>query len=160
LLEFERGDAHAARLQARLRRLRAIAQAETGDEGGRLIDDRAFGRRLAELEIEVQAIEMAEHRVMSALSSGANPGPGSSAFKIRGAEAQQRIDELSIEAVAHYIAVDNPEPAGGLSDNAAIGPAHGLTAMPRYLNYRAASIYGGSNEIQRNIIAKLVLGLP
>jgi acyl-CoA dehydrogenase len=80
-------------------------------------------------------------------------------MKINGTEAMQRVDEISIAALGLYAGVDQPaarEPGSNLEP---VGPAEGLTAMPRYLNNRAASIYGGSNEIQRDIIARLVLGL-
>jgi acyl-CoA dehydrogenase len=153
LLEFERGGAFAAGLKVSLRRLRQVA----ADAG--LLAEPAYVRKLAEAEIELSAIEITEQRVMSALSAGANPGPASSMLKCRGTEAMQRLDELAVEAAAAYGAVDQPaarQPGGNVPP---IGPAASLTAMPRYLNDRAASIYGGSNEIQRNIMAHLVLGL-
>jgi alkylation response protein AidB-like acyl-CoA dehydrogenase len=96
---------------------------------------------------------------MSALAAGKNPGPASSMLKIQATEAMQRIDELAIEVAAHYGAVDQREARQPGSNIEPVGPAHSLTAMPRYLNNRAGSIYGGSNEIQRDIIARLVLGL-
>ena len=95
---------------------------------------------------------------MSALSAGVNPGPASSMLKTQGTEAMQRIDELAIEIDAHYGAVDQPAAREAASNQAVIGPDHSLVAMARYLNNRAGSIYGGSNEIQRNIMARLVLG--
>jgi alkylation response protein AidB-like acyl-CoA dehydrogenase len=159
LLEFERGGGSAAGLQVSLKRLRAMAEAEPSDAGTPLIADAAFRARLAAEEIAVTAIEMTEHRVMSALASGNNPGPASSMLKTQGTEAMQRIDELAIEAAAHYAAVHQPAAREAGSNIAAIGPDHSLTAMARYLNNRAGSIYGGSNEIQRNIMARLVLGL-
>jgi alkylation response protein AidB-like acyl-CoA dehydrogenase len=159
LLEFERGGGSAAGLQVSLKRLRAMAQAEPSDAGTPLIDDAAFRARLAAEEITVTAIEMTEHRVMSALAAGNNPGPASSMLKTQGTEAMQRIDELAIEVAAHYAAVHQPGAREAGSNIAAIGPDHSLTAMARYLNNRAGSIYGGSNEVQRNIMARLVLGL-
>jgi acyl-CoA dehydrogenase len=159
LLEFERGGASAPGLKVSLARLRTMASAEASDAGGRLLDDDEFRRRLAGLEIDVEAIEMTEHRVMSALSSGANPGPASSMLKTQATEAMQRVDELAAWTAAHYAAVDQPEARAPGSNAEAVGPAHSLTAMARYLNDRAASIYGGSNEIQRDIMARLVLGL-
>ena len=159
LLEFERGGGSAAGLQVSLKRLRAMAQAEPSDAGTPLIDDAAFRARLAAEEITVTAIEMTEHRVMSALAAGNNPGPASSMLKTQGTEAMQRIDELAIEVAAHYAAVHQPGAREAGSNIAAIGPDHSLTAVARYLNNRAGSIYGGSNEIQRNIMARLVLGL-
>jgi acyl-CoA dehydrogenase len=80
-------------------------------------------------------------------------------LKTQGTEAMQRVDELAVEAAGLYAAVDQPAARAPGSNVAPIGPEHSLTAMARYLNDRAASIYGGSNEIQRDIIARLVLGL-
>jgi acyl-CoA dehydrogenase len=159
LLEFERGGGSAAGLQVSLRRLRAMAETEPSDAGTPLIADAAFRARLAAEEIAVTAIEMTEHRVMSALAAGEKPGPASSMLKTQGTEAMQRIDELAVEVAAHYAAVHQPGAREAGSNIAAIGPDHSLTAMARYLNNRAGSIYGGSNEIQRNIMARLVLGL-
>jgi alkylation response protein AidB-like acyl-CoA dehydrogenase len=159
LLEFERGGGSAAGLQVSLKRLRAMAQAEPSDAGAPLLDDPAFRARLAAEEIAVTAIEMTEHRVMSALAAGHNPGPASSMLKTQGTEAMQRIDELAIEVAGHYAAVYQPEARAAGSNTPAVGPDHSLIAMARYLNNRAGSIYGGSNEIQRDIMARLVLGL-
>lgn len=152
LLEFERGGGSAPGLKVALDRVRAIAAASDAE-------DRACRRRMAEAEITVEAIDMAERRVLSALASGNPPGPASSMLKINGTETTQRLDEIAIEALGAYAHVDQPEAREPGSNVAPIGPEIGLTAMPRYLNNRAASIYGGSNEIQRDIIARLVLGL-
>jgi acyl-CoA dehydrogenase len=80
-------------------------------------------------------------------------------LKINGTEAMQRADELGVEAAGTYAAVFQPEAAAPGSNVEPVGPDHSLAVMSRYLNDRAASIYGGSNEIQRDIIARLVLGL-
>jgi alkylation response protein AidB-like acyl-CoA dehydrogenase len=159
LLEFERGGGSAAGLQVSLKRLRAMAEAEPSGSASPLIDDAAFRACLAAEEIAVTAIEMTEHRVMSALAAGEKPGPASSMLKTQGTEAMQRIDQLAIEVAAHYAAVHQPGAREAGSNVRAIGPDHSLAAMARYLNNRAGSIYGGSNEIQRNIMARLVLGL-
>jgi alkylation response protein AidB-like acyl-CoA dehydrogenase len=159
LLEFERGGGSAPGLKVALERLVETARREGSDGGGRLIDDAAFRARLAGLEVAIQAIEMTEHRVLAAVASGQNPGPASSMLKMQGTEAMQRIDELALDAAAHYGRVlQNAARAPG-ANLPIVGPDHLLTVMPRYLNNRAASIYGGSNEIQRDIIARLVLGL-
>ncbi|MFC3070576.1 acyl-CoA dehydrogenase family protein [Phenylobacterium soli] len=152
LLEFERGGGSAPGLQVSLERLRK-AVAEEG------IEDRHYRRRMAEAEIAVQAIDISERRVLSALASGQKPGPASSMLKTQGTEAMQRIDELAVEATGLYAGVDQPAARAPGSNVAPIGPQSGVTAMARYLNDRAASIYGGSNEIQRDIMARLVLGL-
>jgi acyl-CoA dehydrogenase len=159
LLEFERGGAFSAGLKVSLSRLRDMSAREPAGGGAALIDDAFFRRKIASAEVAVQAIEVTEHRVMSAFSAGANPGPASSMLKAVGTEAMQLIDELGVEAAAHYGAVDQPAAREPLSQVEAIGPEHSLIAMARYLNDRAGSIYGGSNEIQRNIMARLILGL-
>lgn len=151
LLEFERGGGSAPGLKVALERVRGMA--------GELAADPHFRRRLAEREIAVQAVEMSELIVLSALAGGRNPGPASSMLKTQGAETMQRIDELAVDAAGAYAAVFQPHAREPGSNAPAIGPEHSLTAMARYLNNRAASIYGGSNEIQRDIIARLVLGL-
>ena len=159
LLEFERGGGSSPSLQVSLQRLRAMAKGETSDVAGALFDDPAFRARLAEVEIAVTTIEMTEHRMLSALSSGKNPGPASSMLKTQSTEAMQKIDELAIDVAAHYAVVDQMEAREAGSNVTPVGPDHSLVAMARYLNNRAGSIYGGSNEIQRDIMAKLVLGL-
>lgn len=152
LLEFERGGGSAPGLFVGLERAQAIAEASDAD-------DAFHRRRLAEHEITVTAIDMSERRVLSELASGKNPGPASSMLKINGTEAMQRIDELSVAGLGDYAHVEQMDARQPGSNVAPIGPEEGLTAMARYLNNRAASIYGGSNEIQRDIIARLVLGL-
>ncbi|MBI1406204.1 MAG: acyl-CoA dehydrogenase [Caulobacter sp.] len=159
LLEFERGGGSAAGLKLALERVRTMAREEVSDLGEALLDDPQFRGRLAAAEIAVEAIEMTEHRVMTALSAGKNPGPASSMLKTQGTEAMQRVDELAIDVAAHYAGVHQPAAREPGSNQTPVGPEHSLVAMPRYLNNRAASIYGGSNEIQRGIMARLVLGL-
>jgi len=159
LLEFERGgDAYTPNLHARLDDVRRIAREETSD-GERLIEDRSFRQRLAELEMEIQALEMIELQVLSELSRGRNPGAVSSAMKIRGSETLQKIDGLGVDAIGNYAAPCEPQARAAGSNEPSIAPDWAVTAMPLYLNNRAASIYAGSNEVQRNIIAKQVLGL-
>ncbi len=159
LLEFERGGASGTGLKSALERLRAMARAESDGSGRALIDDDMFRAKLAAAEVQVLAIEMSEHRVMSALASGRNPGPASSMLKMQGTEAMQMLDELAIEIAGTYALADQMEARQPGSNVEPIGPRHSLYAMQRYLNNRAASIYGGSNEIQRGIIARLVLRL-
>ncbi|MFC3712175.1 acyl-CoA dehydrogenase family protein [Sphingoaurantiacus capsulatus] len=151
LLEFERGGGAAPGLYAALRRVRAIAAVEG-------VDDPDFRRRLAEAATVIDAIAMTERRVLGALATGSNPGPISSILKIQATEATQRLDELAVEASGHYAAAQPVVPEPGRNDGS-IGPEHAGIAVARYLNNRAASIYGGSNEIQRGIVAKTVLGL-
>jgi acyl-CoA dehydrogenase len=159
LLEFERGGGSAPGLKVALARVRAIAAAERDDDGAALLDDPDFRSRLAGAEVLVEAIEMTEHRVLAAFAEGRNPGPASSMLKTQGTEAMQAIDELAIEAAAHYARADQLQARRPGANITAVGPDHSLTAMPRYLNNRAASIYGGSNQIQRDIMARMILGL-
>jgi alkylation response protein AidB-like acyl-CoA dehydrogenase len=160
LLEFERGgEAYTPNLYARIGDVRRIAREEAADGSGRLIDEPGFVQRLAEAELEVQALEMIELQVLSDLSRGKNPGAVSSAMKIRGSESLQKLDHLGVEALAWYAAPFEPEARMLGHNEPTVTPEWGITAMPLFLNNRAATIYAGSNEIQRNIIAKAVLGL-
>ncbi len=157
LLGHERtGIAGVSRSKAQLRRVREIADKEAS--GGRpLAEDRRFRERIAEVEVELMSLEYTVLRIVSAMNAGAAPGPEASILKIKGTEIQQAITELLMEAVGYYAL---PEPPGRADSNeAAIGPEHAIGLGARYFNWRKSSIYGGSNEIQRNIIAKMVLGL-
>ncbi len=159
LLEFERGGGSSAGLKVSLAKLRTLAAAASDGEGGRMLDDAPFRRRLAEAEALIAAIEISEHRVLNALATGTSPGPESSILKVQGTEAMQQLDELAIDLAGAYGHVLQPDARAPGSNVEPIGPAASLTAMARYLNDRAASIYGGSNEVQRNIVSRLILGL-
>jgi alkylation response protein AidB-like acyl-CoA dehydrogenase len=137
--------------------VKKAARTERSD-GAALADDEAFARKLAETDIELQGLMVTEHRVMSQLAQGQNPGPASSLLKARGTEMSQRITELGIEALSFYIAPFEPEARKQGSNVKPIVPEYGLVFMPQYLNTRAATIYGGSSEVQRNIMSKLILG--
>jgi alkylation response protein AidB-like acyl-CoA dehydrogenase len=159
LLEFERGGStYASTVGASIERLKAIADAETAD-GGRLADDPDFARRIAEVEVAQQAVEYTEHRIMSEIVQRGQPGPASSIMKVLGSELNQLVSELAVDAMAYYAAPFQPEARVPGANVEPIGPDYGVPVMPKYLNFRAASIYAGSNEIQRGIMAKLVLGL-
>ncbi len=158
LLAHERtGIAGVAASKRGVERVKDIARAEL-DEGQPLLANPFFKRKVAELEIDLAALEYTELRTLAGESSGKGPGPESSLLKIKGTEIQQRLTELTLEAVGHYAA---PYFRGfGDSDNEhPIGPDYAHRVAPTYFNMRKTSIYGGSNEIQRNIIAKMVLGL-
>jgi alkylation response protein AidB-like acyl-CoA dehydrogenase len=158
LLAHERaGIAGVARSKRNVEKLKSIAKAEVGDDGKPLIEDEDFQRKLAELEIDLSALEMTELRVLAREQAGKGPGPESSLLKIKGTEIQQRLTELTLEAVGNYAQPYTRELPGG--NEFAVGPDYSRHASPIYFNWRKASIYGGSNEIQRNIIAKMVLGL-
>ena len=154
LLEFERGGGSSAGLEVNVARIRALA-----GKNGLLDGDPAFARALAAAEVALEAIKITEQRVSSALSSGSNPGPAASMLKVQRTEMMQRIDTLGIELGGAYAGVEQIEARQPGANVDPVGPPDLLTLMPRYLNNRAGSIYGGSNEVQRNIMAKLVLGL-
>ena len=156
LLAHERsGIAGVARSKRGLERLRQMASNEMSDEGGTLIQDAFFRRKVAELEIDLTALEFTELRTLAGESSGKGPGPESSILKIKGTEIQQRLQDLALEAAGHYGAPF----LGEAGHNSGIGPQHALDLAGDYFNGRKTSIYGGSNEIQRNIISKMVLGI-
>ncbi len=158
LLAHERtGIAGVARSKRGVERIKTIARSEM-DGDTPLLANPFFKRKVAELEIDLTALEYTELRTLASEASGKGPGPESSLLKIKGTEIQQRITELALEAVGHYGA---PYFRGfGEGDNEhPIGPDYAHRAAPTYFNGRKTSIYGGSNEIQRNIIAKMVLGL-
>ena len=156
LLAHERsGIAGVARSKRGLERLREMAGVEMSDAGGPLLADAFFKRKVAELEIDLTALEYTELRTLAGESSGKGPGTESSILKIKGTEIQQRIQDLALEAAGHYGAPF----LGESGHNSGVGPLHALDTAGDYFNGRKSSIFGGSNEIQRNIIAKMVLGL-
>ena len=157
LLAHERaGIAGVARSKRNVERLKTIAKAELGDDGKPLIESDDFQLKLAQLEIDLSALEMTELRVLAREHAGKGPGPESSLLKVNGTEIQQRLTELTLEAIGNYAQPYTRELGG---NEFAVGPDYSRTPAPVYFNWRKASIYGGSNEIQRNIIAKMVLGL-
>ena len=155
LLAHERtGIAGVAASQVRLGKLKRLAARESD---GALAEDAVFQRKLQEVEIELLALEMTELRTLATVQEGGAPGPESSILKIKGTELQQRIADLQMEALGYY---GLPYPDDLLFDNeGSVGPAGALNTVRSMLYGRAASIFGGSNEIQKNIIAKAVLGL-
>ncbi|ETX04282.1 acyl-CoA dehydrogenase family protein [Candidatus Entotheonella palauensis] len=158
LLGHERvGIAGVARSKTALGYVRDIAAHELVD-GVPLAEDDGFAAKLAEVEIDLTALEFTELRALAAESQGHAPGAEASILKIRGTEIQQRITELAVEAVAHYGFPKGPSEDDATAVDTA-GPEYAVGAVDNYLQMRKTSIYGGSNEIQRNIIAKMVLGL-
>ncbi len=157
LLEFERGNAYAPGLKRSLKKVRTIAAAE-GSNGEKLIDDADFRRKIDEVEIQLHALEFTELRIFSKLATGGRPGAESSLLKTRGTELQQAITELAMEAV-QYGAMPFVQAPWTRTNEPWPQADHAVTTAPYYFSLRKASIYAGSNEIQRNIMAKLVLGL-
>jgi pimeloyl-CoA dehydrogenase large subunit len=163
LLGNERtGIARVGISKSRIRRLKELAALEQA--GGKpLIADERFRAKIAAVEIELKALEMTQLRVVAAeRTRGASdkPDPASSILKIKGSEIQQAITELLLEVVGPYALPDQiPHDESERWNEPPIGPDWAGTLAPQYFNYRKVSIYGGSNEIQKQIIAKAILGL-
>lgn len=158
LLTYERtGIARVARSQFGLQRLKTIC-AVSDDGAEPLLENSDFRRKINMLEIDLLALEYTELRTLSAVATGKAPGPESSILKIKGSEIQQRLTELFLEAAGYYAFVFAPQQYEHGYNEEPIGPYFAAATAPRYFNYRKTSIYGGSNEIQKNIIAKAVLG--
>ena len=141
-----------------LARLKRIA-AEERKNGRPLLADPGFAARLAQIEIELMALEITNLRVLSAEAERRAPGPEASLLKIKGTEIQQAISELMMHAVGPYALPFRREALGERFAGASVGPAYAASLGAAYLNLRKTSIYGGSNEIQKNIIAQTILGL-
>lgn len=154
LLEFERGGGFSAhRLARELEHLQGLL------ESARAADDHFdrdgdIARRAARIEIDLKALEITELRILSDVSGGGNPGPESSLLKIATVELEQAINELGVEVLGYAGLVMDPVPDGNPQR-----ADYSSSVLPRHLNNRAASIFGGTQEIQRNIVARLVLGL-
>ena len=160
LLGNERfGQARVGASRERIRRLKIIAR-EALDGGEPLINDPDFRRQVTEIEVELKALEMTVMRVIAAdmKRHDGKPNPTTSVLKIKGTEIQQGVSELLMKAAGPYAWVDgDPDEEGSNEWDLAPDWAFGLAGT--YFNWRKQSIYGGSNEIQRNIMAKAFLGL-
>jgi pimeloyl-CoA dehydrogenase large subunit len=158
LLGNERtGIARIGTSKARIRRLKEIAALERiGDKP--LIEDERFRTKIAAVEVELKALEMTQLRVVAAARDHHQPDPASSILKIKGSEIQQAISELLLEAVGPYALPQEAHDSDRWNEPA-IGPEWAGPLAPHYFNWRKVSIYGGANEIQKNIIAKAILGL-
>jgi alkylation response protein AidB-like acyl-CoA dehydrogenase len=156
LLEFERGGAaFGAGLKSALAKAQNIAKAE-----GELWRDPDFRRKVAELEVDIAAVDMTEQRVVSNTSTGKPVGDATaSMLKLKGTETMQRITALAMEALGHYATPDQRAALGFGANAPAIGPDYAISPTARYLNMRASTIYGGSSEVQHNIMARAALGL-
>jgi alkylation response protein AidB-like acyl-CoA dehydrogenase len=145
-----------SRSKVALSRLRRLA-ASMGEGGRPLLEDPAFRRKLTDVEIDLLALEYTELRMLAAETGGQAPGVEVSMLKIRGTEVQQRLNELELEAMGPHAALR----ARGVSSPGAepVAVPVAVDVADTYFNMRKTSIFGGSNEIQRNILAKAVLGL-
>ncbi len=154
LLAHERtAIAEVANSRRMLTRVTEYARREVN--GGRsLLSDPLFQKRLSDVEIDLMALEYTELRVLASVATGGAPGAESSLLKIKGTEIQQAVEELLMDVAGYY--------QGTLHNDLTIeqlGHEFGQEARQKFMYGRASTIYGGSNEIQKNVIAKAVLGL-
>ncbi|MDY7537803.1 acyl-CoA dehydrogenase family protein [Undibacterium sp. 5I1] len=157
LLGHERTNiAAVGRAKRELEFLKRVA-AEHQKNGKPLIDDPVYASKVASLEIELMALEITVLRVIS--QDSGRPGPEASLLKIKGTEIQQRLTELMIEAVGPYSLPFDPAFMHGETENSVMGDDDAAPLASYYFNFRKTSIYGGSNEIQKNIITQMILGL-
>jgi len=154
LLAHERtGMAEVADSTRMLEALKQRARVEVNG-GNAMIDDPIFQMRLSNIEMELMALEYTELRVFASMAAGGMPGPESSLLKIKGTEISQAIHELQLQLASFY--------GGALPEDLnadELKHDFAFEARGKYMYGRAATIYGGSNEVQRNVIAKAVLGL-
>ena len=142
-----------------LARLKRMAAREQNGLGESLCQDPVFRGKIVEAEIFLERVEILELRVLAAIHQGESPGAISSVLKTLGSEVKQQITELAAEAVAWYGLPFQPEALNPYGHSNTVGPNYAVTTMPTYFNERAATIYSGASEIQRDVLAKRVLGL-
>lgn len=154
LLEFERGGGFSAhRIKHEINMLKTLLT-DLQQSNPALNSTGGISRKLARIEIDLKSLEITELRILSALSAGGNPGAESSIMKLTTVRLEQAVNELMAEVTGyHGFAMNKPDDGTPYRENDI------ATVVPRYLNNRASSIFGGSQEVQRNIIAKMVLGL-
>ena len=157
LLGHERtGIAAVGRSKRELGRLKRLSMRE--QKGGRpLLEDPLFAAKVADLDIELMALEMTVLRVLA--RADAAPGPEASVLKVRGTEIQQRLTELMVEAAGPMALPFDEDYLAGAREHSLVDDDFAAPLLAHYFNYRKTSIYGGSNEIQRNIISQMILGL-
>ena len=158
LLEFERGgQAFGPRLRKAFRHLQTLSKSQL-DAGEPLSASAKWREKMAALEIEIDAVEMNEMMFYSGLKTGDAPGNMGSVVKMRGTEVGQKVTELAVEAVGWYGAPFT-ELRNYDSNVVPVGGDYVDDVSPRYFNTRKTTIYGGSSEVQRNVLAKAMLGL-
>lgn len=161
LLENERGGScHAPKLEHDLRQIEVGALAEGDGAGGSLANDREWKRRIARSKLGVQALEMIELKILADIAQGKPPGPQTSLTKLLASNLRQEIDLLAVDLHGPAgLHLDPSRPANGDNAPPTIHSPGAQIAAARYLNSRAWTIFGGTNEVQANIIARTVLGL-
>ena len=160
LLGHERsGIAGVGKSFRKIERIAAAAMEEGNSQGGRLWDDADFRNRLSTITAKLQALDTSNLRILAREAAGETVGPEASLLKINGTEIEQALNELLVEALGYYGQPYERDMLRADTNVESPVPEHGRGAMAEHLLRRAATIYGGSNEIQRDIIAKRVLGL-
>lgn len=160
LLEFERGGSMASgRLRSKLRKIEKLASTyRDGDQS--LLESPAISIRLSELEIDIDTLEMTELRIMSSLQTGQNPGSvASSMAKLRNSELKQALSRLAIDILGDDALIWEPRRPLYELDEPSLLEDQALSVSAEYLNTRAYTIFGGTSEVQRDVIAKVVIGL-
>ena len=159
LLTHERtGNANVAISKRKIKKLRKLAS-ETKKNGTALVNDPLFASRLAEIEINLQNLEITNLRTLSSVENGEAPGAESSIIKILGSEIEQDIDNLTRKSLGKRAFINEPDAFSVGYNGPEIEPKAAATASGKYFNHRKKSIYAGSNEIQKNIISKMMLNL-
>jgi len=160
LLEFERGGGSSGvGLEVAMAKLKAVARQESADHGGNLLEDPSFRRKVAEREIAITALDWTERRLSTGRAVGESVGNAAASMKKLGAsEMGQKGEELMLEALGLYAAPDQRASLGVGANEPPVGPEYAAVPTARYLNGRASTVFGGSSEVQRNILAR-ILGL-
>jgi alkylation response protein AidB-like acyl-CoA dehydrogenase len=159
LLGHERTNiAAVGRAKRELQFLKRIAT-DQRKNGRPLLEDSMFSAKVANLEIELMALEVTVLRVISQDSARRGPGPEASMLKVKGTEIQQTLTELMVEAIGPYGMPFDTAYLEGEHDHSVTQNDDAAPLASYYFNYRKTSIYGGSNEIQKNIITQMILGL-
>ena len=163
LLGHERtGIAGVGRSKAALKRLKSLARRQPGDNGRPIIEDVRFRDRLAQVELELMALEITNLKVIAGEDKHLPPGPEASMLKIKGSEIQQLLTELTVQALGPYALPYLPERLEAGWTGEPLAPQFAprdAAATGHYFNVRKTTIYGGSSEVQKNIIAQMILGL-
>ena len=158
LLQFERTGMSSIELRRQLQRIGEIAR-QTGMNGRALADDPDFQKESSELQIDAMAMEVSEKRVLADLSAGKAPGPVSSLLNLKGSETLQRAEHFAVQVLGYY---GLPYELARLEigyHGPPLGPEDAMPILGTYLNNRMRTIAGGSSQIQRNIVAKSILGM-
>jgi alkylation response protein AidB-like acyl-CoA dehydrogenase len=160
LLGHERtGNAGVGYCKRWLKKLKRIAAEQPGDDGKPLLEDPRFRDKIAQVEIDLMALEITVMRTIAAEMERKAPGPEASMLKVKGTDIQQTLTELMMQALGHHALPFQHDAMEAGYSGPIVGPAYDVPLPGHYFNYRKASIYAGSNEIQRNIISKMMLGL-